>query len=261
MTEWNPYDYARHSTLQETMAAEQLALLTLTGSEHVLDVGCGVGNITAQIATRVPHGSVVGVDPSWDMIAFASNLYARSVYPNLRFEVADARCLPFENEFDLVVSFNALHWVPEQEKALRSLHAALKPAGRALLRFVPAGPRKSIEDVIEDTRKSEPWRRHFDGFEQPFAHFSTDEYRAMALRSGFSEAAITIKEKAWDFKSREGMAGFCKATFIEWTRHLPEADRPAFINDVLDRYRLVAMEVPGEENTFKFYQMEVALTR
>ena len=79
MTEWNPNDYSRHSSLQQAMAAEQLALLVLNGTEHVLDVGCGVGNITAEIAARVSRGRVVGVDPSWDMISFASNLYVRQV--------------------------------------------------------------------------------------------------------------------------------------------------------------------------------------
>jgi trans-aconitate 2-methyltransferase len=38
------------------MAAEVLALLDLRGTEHVLDVGCGNGKVTAQIATRLPHG-------------------------------------------------------------------------------------------------------------------------------------------------------------------------------------------------------------
>ena len=44
-----------------------------------------------------------------------------------------------------------------------------------------------------------------------------------------------------------------------WTRLLPEAERPVFINDVLDRYQRIAADRPGEENTFKFYQMDVTL--
>ena len=46
---------------------------------------------------------------------------------------------------------------------------------------------------------------------------------------------------------------------MEWTRLLPESERPAFINDVLDRYQAVAADRPGEENTFKFYQMDILL--
>ncbi|MGA8598002.1 MAG: class I SAM-dependent methyltransferase [Bryobacteraceae bacterium] len=67
---------------------------------------------------------------------------------------ADARSLPFREEFDLIVSFNALHSVPEQDAALHSIRCALKPNGLAQLRFVPDGKRKSLELVIEDTCRS-----------------------------------------------------------------------------------------------------------
>src|SRR5690349_9434415 len=164
MTEWDAAEYARRSSLQEAMAEEALALLNLEGSERVLDVGCGDGKITAQIAARVPNGTVTGVDSSQDMIAFASNHFGPTLRSNLRFEVADARCLPFREEFDLVVSFNALHWIPDQEAALRSIRSAVKPKGLAQLRLVPAGPRKSLEDVLEETRLSPRWARRFRDF-------------------------------------------------------------------------------------------------
>jgi hypothetical protein len=46
-----------------------------------------------------------------------------------------------------------------------------------------------------------------------------------------------------------------------WTGHLPENEVPTFIADVLDRYQMVAASRSGEENTFKFYQIDVALAR
>src|ERR1700730_3809121 len=143
MTEWDAAEYSRRSGLQQAMAEEVLALLDLEGPERVLDVGCGDGKITAEIAARVPRGTVVGVDSSHDMIAFASSHFGPAVRPNLRFEVADARRLPFREEFDLVISFNALHWLPEQDAALRSIRSAMKSDGLAQLRLVPAGARKS----------------------------------------------------------------------------------------------------------------------
>jgi trans-aconitate 2-methyltransferase len=137
MTEWNAAEYSRRSGLQQAMAEEVLTLLDVEGSERVLDVGCGDGKITAAIAARVPRGAVVGVDASQDMIAFASTHFGPTMRPNLRFQVADARFLPFRNEFNRVVSFNALHWIPEQDEALRSIRAAMTPDGQALLRLVP----------------------------------------------------------------------------------------------------------------------------
>ena len=103
MTELDAAEYFRRSSLQEAMAQEVLALLDLNGSERILDVGCGDGKITAQIASRASKGSVVGVDPSRDMISFARSHFGPATLPNLRFEVADAGQLPFKNEFDLVV--------------------------------------------------------------------------------------------------------------------------------------------------------------
>src|ERR1700733_6506372 len=115
MTEWNAAGYVRISELQATMAAQMLGLLDLKGAERVLDIGCGDGRITTEIALRVPHGSVIGVDASEKMVAFARQHDGQA---NLRFEVADARALPFQQEFDLIVSFNALHWIPQQELPL-----------------------------------------------------------------------------------------------------------------------------------------------
>lgn len=131
MTEWAASEYARLSALQEAMAQEALALLDLKGNERVLDVGCGNGRVTSKIAACVPQGAVLGVDPSADMIAFASSRFVTDARGNLRFEVTDARKLPFREEFDLIVSFNALHWVPEQDKALRSIRSAMKANGLA----------------------------------------------------------------------------------------------------------------------------------
>jgi trans-aconitate 2-methyltransferase len=260
MTEWNASEYARISGLQQAMAQEVLALLNLKGSERVLDVGCGNGRVTAEIASRLPDGTVLGVDSSAEMISAARRQFGPETRPNLRFEKADARQLPFREEFDLVVSFNALHWVPEQEQALRSIHAALNSRGSAQLRLVAAGERKSLENVIEETRLSPRWARYFESFKDPYLHLSPKEYGALAEENGFRIKRIQMESKAWDFQSRSNFLAFGSVTFIEWTQFIPEPERPAFINDVLDRYRIVACGHPGEENTFKFYQMDITLS-
>jgi trans-aconitate 2-methyltransferase len=259
MTEWNASDYHRESSLQQAMANEQLALLTLKGFERILDVGCGDGKITAGIAARVPDGSVLGVDPSRDMIAFASSHFGPPAHANLRFEVADVRRLSYRNEFDLVVSFNALHWVPEQELALASIRASLKNEGQFLGRFVSEGKRKCLEDVIEDVRHRPRWSNYFQGFQKPYVHFTPQEYGTLAEQCGFQVLRLHMEDKAWDFKTHETFVAFARATFVEWTRHVPTSEWDAFITDVLDDYRTVAADNPQEANTFKFYQLEVGL--
>lgn len=256
MTEWNAELYRERSSLQQTMAAEVLQDLNVTSSERVLDVGCGDGRITSEIARRMPDGCVVGVDASSNMIELAS----QKVGPNLRFEVADARSLPFNHEFDLVVSFNALHWIHEQDLALASIHKSLKLRCTAHLRLVPMGARKSIESVLEETRNSPPWSRYFCEFCDPYLRLTQEEYCSLARKSGFRVERVQTESKSWDFGTRAEFFAFSSVTMVEWTKRLPESLRPPFITDVLDRYQAVAAEKPGEENTFKFYQMTIVLT-
>jgi trans-aconitate 2-methyltransferase len=257
MTEWNASEYARISTLQAAMAEEVLALLDLKGNERILDVGCGNGKTTAEIAARVPQGAVVGVDASADMIAFAAAHGA--FHANLQFAVADARQLPYQHEFDLVVSFNALHWIPDQDRALRSIRATLKHTGLAQLRLVPKGQRKSLEDVLEETRLSSRWISYFQSIRDPYLHLAPEQYGELAKQNGFDVRRVQIGAKAWDFQSRSAFLAFGGVTFVEWTQHLPESDRLDFAIDVLDRYQRVACDAPGEENFFRFYQMDITL--
>ena len=60
------------------------------------------------------------------------------------FELGDALTLHYDAEFDLVTSFNALHWIVDQHTVLSGIARALDPAGRALLQQVCAGPRPSV---------------------------------------------------------------------------------------------------------------------
>jgi trans-aconitate methyltransferase len=257
MTEWAASDYARISELQKVMAEEALGLLKLEGWERVLDIGCGDGKITAEIAARVPQGTVVGVDPSVEMVRYAQSRLGTYPGSNLQFGVSDARRLPFRDEFDLVVSFNALHWVPEQEEALTSIGAAMKAGGRAQLRFVGHGPRKSLEHVLRETRQSPRWVAHFEGFHRPYLHLSPEQYAELAEKAGLTVESVHLDDKSWDFHSRQAFCAFAEVTFVEWTHLLSEADKASFTNDVLDRYKVVV----GEANTFKFYQMDVRLVR
>jgi trans-aconitate 2-methyltransferase len=256
MTEWNAGGYYRQSALQKWVADEHLASLTLADGERVLDVGCGDGKITAEIADRLPRGSVRGVDPSTDMIAFAREHFRRT---NLDFAAGDATRLAYREAFDLAVSFNALHWVIDQAAALSSISRALRSAGRAFLELVPQAERRSIEDVLEATRQSSGWARYFTGYHTPYLHLSPEQYANLAEGSGLRVERIETERKQWDFGTREGFVDWARITFVEWTRMIPETERDRFIGDVLDTYAQVGED--AGPSVFVFYQMEVELRR
>ncbi len=263
-TPWNAADYARHSSLQEAMASEVLAWLPLRGTESVLDVGCGDGHLTARIAERLPKGSIVGVDASPDMVAFATRTFVTSAAPtpdNLSFKVADARALGYSDAFDLIVSFNALHWVPEQAQALGAMTAALHPAGRMMLRLVVKGEHTSLETVAEEVRHEAQWRSYFEGFVDPYLRLTASEYAALATRQGLQVESQQTRYLSWDFGAEAAFFGFCRAGFGAWTRRLPTSLGDEFVRAVIAAYRGTLGLSTAQANLFRFYQMDIALRR
>ncbi len=259
MTEWNASEYQHRSSMQEQMAGEVLARIAFRGDERVLDVGSGAGKVTAAIAARVPQGCVVGIDASPAMVAFACRHFPPEHYPNLRYQLGDARTLPFRQEFDLAFSFNVLHWVHDQDAALASLRAALKPQGRAYLRFVPECHRPTMEDVLEEVIREPRWSPYFQGHTRPYIHFTPDQYRTLAQRNGFQVLQLFVRTGDWQFPSREAFAGWVQVTFGAWVQKVPAELHEAFLNDVLNAYRAAAANGPSEENVFKIQQLDVEL--
>ena len=88
---WNAADYAANSIVQQSWARELIAKLNLRGDERILDIGCGDGKVTAEMAKAVPRGFVAGTDASAEMIEFAQKSFPKKKYPNLQFQICDAR--------------------------------------------------------------------------------------------------------------------------------------------------------------------------
>ncbi len=169
---WNPGDYAANSAAQHAWARELIAKLRLHGDERILDVGCGDGKVTAEIARAVPKGAVIGIDASAEMIRFARKTFPPSKISNLRFEIRDARRIRFEQTFDLVFSNAALHWVDDHQTFLRGSAAVLKPGGRLV---VSCGGKGNAHDVFITLRaemRLKRWREFFRKLERPYFFYA-----------------------------------------------------------------------------------------
>ncbi len=100
-------------------------LLSPRAGERILDLGCGTGRLTAEIAAT--GADVIGIDRSPEMIS-----EARAQFRDLHFEVADARHLHFERQFDAVFSNAVLHWIVEPELVVRAVARAWCPEAASL---------------------------------------------------------------------------------------------------------------------------------
>ena len=133
--EFDGQRYRQTSAHQKEWGSRLISELELRGDESILDVGCGDGIITAQLADRVPRGRVLGIDSSTGMI----NVAQSNERPNLAFALLDVNAASFAEEFDIVFSNAALHWIKDHAKLLRILHRSLKDKGVLRVNFAADG--------------------------------------------------------------------------------------------------------------------------
>lgn len=120
---------------EQSRAAEALAL---SGAHRLLDIACGPGNFTGQLARRLPDdGLAVGLDISVPMLtrAVLDNSGSRTCYVR-----GDAGTLPFGDEtFDAVCCFGALYLMPEPFLVAHEMVRVLRPGGRVAILTSYAG--------------------------------------------------------------------------------------------------------------------------
>lgn len=122
--------YEKNSSSQYSSVQKLLAKLDIRSDAQVLDVGCGFGNIAAEISDKVPLGKVVGIDASENMIGLAKERFSNEKFPNLQFYKINAEDIKFEKDsFDVILCANTLLWVRKPKKAMKAMCRALKEGG------------------------------------------------------------------------------------------------------------------------------------
>lgn len=137
---WNPTLYESQHTFVWKYGEDLLKILSPQPGERILDIGCGTGQLTAQIATQA---TVMGIDADPTMIE-----KAQANYPHLEFAVADARSFQVDTQFDAVFSNATLHWIPEADTVIQRIHQALKSQGRFVAEFGGKGNVKAITEAL-----------------------------------------------------------------------------------------------------------------
>jgi trans-aconitate methyltransferase len=250
--DWNPDLYQSSHSFVWEYGRDVIGLLAPQPGERILDVGCGTGQLTAEIARA--GADVTGVDQSAAMIA-----QARHNFPDLRFEVQDVCSLPYREEFDAVFSNAALHWVTRADDAAAAMAGALKPGGRLAVEF---GGRGNIRALLEALRLALKSRRG-SASEQvnPWYFPSVGEYAALLERHGLEVTFAVLFDRPTALEG--GSQGLANWFAMFGTPLAEELRQPEFVGLVEEfaagsllrdgvwsadyrRLRVVARKVPPE---------------
>ena len=199
-------------------------LLAPQPGERILDLGCGTGHLTNQIAGA--GADVIGIDKSQSMIA-----EARRLYPNLRFEIADATDFKLDLSFDAVFSNAAIHWMKDQPAVARCIREALRPGGRFVAEFGGKGNIQSIRTALTnaveaagETINAEPFARYYP---------SIGDYASLLETQGFRVTFATHFDRPTKLDEGEkGLRNWLHTFTDNVIESLPESKREEVITEV-----------------------------
>ncbi|MDI2019677.1 trans-aconitate 2-methyltransferase [Paenarthrobacter nicotinovorans] len=204
---WNPSKYAEFGSHRDRPFHDLVARIQAAKPGHVVDLGCGPGNMTATLADRWPAAHVVGIDSSQEMLAKAASLTGH--YSGLSFNQGDiAEWMP-DNDVDVVVTNAALQWVPGHQEMLAAWLEALRPGAWFALQ-VPGNFSSPSHALMRELAGSPRWRTRLDGvLRHDDAVGSPADYLGIMLDAGCSA-------DAWETTYQQVLTG--EDPVLEWVR-------------------------------------------
>lgn len=224
----NADHYKKHSSLQQNLAENILKTLSIGPNASVLDVGCGDGRNTANMAERATKGSVIGLDISRSMIESASQHFPENQFPNLHFQLSSIEELECPHPFSLITSFSCFHWLKDPKKVMRKLAACLQEGGELLILTYPKN--SPYYQYLETALKSYP---AYQDLSANHTMLSAQEYREFFEAERFTILDFQEENLFAEYETREDLINFIKGWINNYVM-IPSQFQDMFINDVVD---------------------------
>jgi len=241
MSDWDAARYHRISDPQVAWGRTVAARLAPVAGERILDLGCGTGRLTEEIAAT-PGIFVAGLDRSAAMLREAVSRQVRGQtswgqtpvldsYSTMAYVRADGSALPFVDAFDAVFSAATFHWIPDHDRLFASIYRALKKGGRLIAQAGGAGNLEQLYGRARRLMRSPQYARFYASGSEPCHFENVSDTEARLQRAGFQDFEASLVSAPVPFEQPEGYAEFVAAVCL---RHqldrLTSEDRGVFIH-------------------------------
>ena len=235
MSDWDAAKYHRISDPQLAWGRTVAARLSPVDGERILDIGCGTGRLTEEIAAT-PGIFVVGFDRSAAMLQQAASrlpLGQASVLNScmgLHYVRGDGAALPFVDAFDAVFSTATFHWIPDHDRLFRGIHRALKAGGRLVAQAGGAGNLEQLYGRARQLMRSPQYGQFFLSWSEPCHFENVADTTARLEAAGFDQIEASLVIAPIPFECPEAYSEFVAAVCL---RHqldrLPAEEREVFM--------------------------------
>jgi len=228
MLEWDARTYDTLPLPHEHWGARAIAQLRLSGDETILDLGCGTGRDAEHLLGLLPHGRVVAVDGSVQML---SELRRRLAHDLDRITVVQAdlrQPLHLDQAVDAAVSVATLHWLPDHAAVFRNVAAVLRPGGQFIAEGGGYGNIAKFRAALREVSGAdgaEIW--NFAGVQKTTQHLR---------EAGFTDVDVRLVPDPARLERGEQLEAFIATVMLgAQLRDMSNDERRPFVHEVAQR--------------------------
>ncbi|MCL6217605.1 class I SAM-dependent methyltransferase [Zunongwangia pacifica] len=236
-TSWDAKLYNTKHDFVFNYGSSLIELLKPKAKELILDLGCGAGQLTEEIAKS--GAKVIGMDASESMIESA-----KSNFPELDFRVANAENFNFTEKFDAIFSNAALHWVKDYKAAAENMFRHLQKNGRLVLEFGGKGNVQKIETTLKAVLLEKGYEKKANIKLWYFP--SVAEYTTLLEQTGFEIRLAELYDRPTKLADAEsGIADWLLLFGKTFFEGIPEVEAEIIKKEVQTRLKTTLLKEDG----------------
>jgi trans-aconitate 2-methyltransferase len=204
---WNPNQYHKFQAERSAPFYDLLALVDVRPNLKVIDLGCGTGELTSQLADKLPNSDVTGLDSSPQMLEKA----AAFAGPNLRFELGDQSQLT--GEWDLIFSNAALQWTENHAELIPNLFSKLLPGGQIAVQ-IPSNHNHISHQIYRETAGEDMFKFILQGFQRYAPVLAIEDYARIFFNCGAEHIVVFEKVYAHVLEDSDAVVEWISGTAL-----------------------------------------------
>ena len=236
---WNPDLYHKFQAQRSAPFYDLLTLVDVRANLKVIDLGCGTGNLTRELADKLPNSHVTGLDSSSQMLAAARA--ASLSTPNLVFEQGDQSTLT--GEWDLIFSNAALQWSENHTELIPHLFDILNPGGQIAVQ-IPSNHNHISHQIYRETAEEDMFKFILQGFQRIAPVLSIDDYARILFNCGAEDINVFEKIYPHVLENADAVVEWISGTaLVPYFERLGE-HKDEFVASIREKMRMAMPDSP-----------------